>query len=399
MDVNNAFLHGTLSEQVYCQQPVGFVDAAKPDHVCLLDKSLYGLKQAPRAWFARFAAFVHSIGFVSSRADPSLFVLNSSAVSAYLLLYVDDIILATSTTTLLHHLQRVLSAEFSMKDLGPLHYFLGIAVMHTADGFFFSQRKYTEELLDCANMQSCKPALTPVDTRSKLSAHDGAPVPDASVYRSIVGALQYMMMTRPDIAYAIQQCCLATLLWRSACCATSAAPPHTDYTCDAPPSLSSSRTLTRTGPAAQTRAAPPADTLSSSVTRSSPGRPNARQQCPAQAPKLNIAPSPTPSSRTAGFISLRYLCPRRAWYSATTSRRFTWLPTPFTTGGPNTSSSTSISFARRSPSASSGCYMSLLRSSSPTCSPRGSLLQRSKNSGPVCASVRRTLQLRRGVSS
>ncbi|KAM3196178.1 hypothetical protein ACQJBY_072052 [Aegilops geniculata] len=95
-----------------------------------------------------------------------------------------------------------------MKDLGPLHYFLGIAVTRTADEFFLSQRKYAEELLERANMQTCKPVSTPVDTRSKLSATDGAPVPDASEYRSIVGALQYMTMTRPDIAYAVQQCCL-----------------------------------------------------------------------------------------------------------------------------------------------------------------------------------------------
>nr|XP_020187124.1 uncharacterized mitochondrial protein AtMg00810-like [Aegilops tauschii subsp. strangulata] len=102
----------------------------------------------------------------------------------------------------------MLSAEFSMKDLGPLHYFLGVAVTRTADGFFLSQRKYAKGLLERADMQSCKPVPTPVDTHSKLSAHDGAPIADASEYRSIVGALQYMTMTRPDIAYAVQQCCL-----------------------------------------------------------------------------------------------------------------------------------------------------------------------------------------------
>ncbi|XP_037474714.1 uncharacterized protein LOC119352077 [Triticum dicoccoides] len=95
-----------------------------------------------------------------------------------------------------------------MKDLGPLHYFLGIAVTRTADGFFLSQSKYADELLERANMQGCKPAPTPVDTRAKLSASDGALISDASEYRNIVGALQYMTMTRPDITYAVQQCCL-----------------------------------------------------------------------------------------------------------------------------------------------------------------------------------------------
>ncbi|KAM3366771.1 hypothetical protein ACQJBY_015855 [Aegilops geniculata] len=208
MDVNNAFLHGHLTERVYCQQPVGFVDAGHPDHVCLLDKSLYGLKQAPRAWFARFAAFVRTIGFRDCRSDPSLFVLHSGDGAAYLLLYVDDIVLAASSSTLLHRLQEQLSAEFSMKDLGPLHYFLGIAVTRDARGFFLSQRGYAEELLERANMVECKPVSTPVDTHSKLSATDGSPVTDASEYRSLVGALQYLTMTRPDIAYAVQQCCL-----------------------------------------------------------------------------------------------------------------------------------------------------------------------------------------------
>ena len=208
MDVNNAFLHGQLAERVYCQQPAGFVDDTKPDHVCLLDKSLYGLKQAPRAWFDRFAAFLRTIGFVAARADPSLFILHHDGGTTYLLLYVDDIVLAASSSSLLHDLQRRLFAEFSMKDLGPLHYFLGISVVRSNAGFFLSQRKYAEELLARANMTNCRPASTPVDTRAKLSATAGAPVADPSDYRSLVGALQYITTTRPDLAYAVQQACL-----------------------------------------------------------------------------------------------------------------------------------------------------------------------------------------------
>ena len=90
-----------------------------------------------------------------------------------------------------------------MKDLGPLHYFLGIAVTRDARGFFLSQCSYTEELLERANMIACKPASTPVDTHSKISPTDGAPVDDASEYCSLVGALQYLTMTRPDIAYPV----------------------------------------------------------------------------------------------------------------------------------------------------------------------------------------------------
>ena len=139
LDVSNAFLHGHLAEQVYCQQPMGFVDAEHPDHVCLLSRSLYGLKQAPRAWYQRIAAFLQQLGFRSTRSDASLFVYHRGAATAYLLLYVDDIILTASSTELLQQLTARLRAEFALKDLGPLHYFLGIEVVRRTDGFFLHQ--------------------------------------------------------------------------------------------------------------------------------------------------------------------------------------------------------------------------------------------------------------------
>ena len=101
LDVKNAFLHGDLTEKVYCQQPAGFVDPAHPNDICLLRKSLYGLKQAPRAWFQCFATHLQRLGFVPSKSDSSLFVLRRGSDVAHLLLYVDDIVLAASTTALL----------------------------------------------------------------------------------------------------------------------------------------------------------------------------------------------------------------------------------------------------------------------------------------------------------
>lgn len=208
MDVSNAFLHGHLSEQVYCQQPIGFVDPERPDDVCLLSRSLYGLKQAPRAWYQRIAAFLHQLGFRSTRSDASLFVYQTGNDMAYLLLYVDDIILTASTAGLLRQLTDSLRTEFALKDLGPLHYFLGIEVVRRADGFFLHQRKYAHELLERAGMLNCNPAPTPVDTKAKLSASDGSLASDAPFYRSIVGALQYLTLTRPELQYAVQQVCL-----------------------------------------------------------------------------------------------------------------------------------------------------------------------------------------------
>nr|XP_020164044.1 uncharacterized mitochondrial protein AtMg00810-like [Aegilops tauschii subsp. strangulata] len=208
MDVSNAFLHGHLEEQVFCQQPTGFVEPALPDHVCLLSRSLYGLKQAPRAWYQRIAAFLHQLGFRSTHSDASLFVYHQGSDTAYLLLYVDDIILTACTAGLPSQLMARLRAEFTIKDLGPLHYFLGVEVVRRLDGFFLHRWKYPYELLERAAMLNCKPAAMHVDTKAKLSATDGSPASDAAFYRSIVGALQHLTLTRPEIQYAVQQVCL-----------------------------------------------------------------------------------------------------------------------------------------------------------------------------------------------
>jgi hypothetical protein len=121
LDVKNVFLNSILDEQVYYYQPTGFVDAQHKDHICKLVKSLYGLKQASWAWFQCFATFVVTIGFTASRSDTSLFLLRRGANAAYLLLYIDNIVLTASPSTLLHALIAKLMLEFVMKDLGPLH--------------------------------------------------------------------------------------------------------------------------------------------------------------------------------------------------------------------------------------------------------------------------------------
>ncbi|WVZ63750.1 hypothetical protein U9M48_013358 [Paspalum notatum var. saurae] len=138
LDVKNAFLHGHLTETVYCQQPPRFVDPSAPDHVCLLQKSLYGLKQAPRAWYQRFASYICRLGFVASTSDTSLFVYKDRDSVAYLLLYVDDIVLTTSSTALLRHITERLHTEFAMTDLGDLHHFLGVSITRSSDGLFLS---------------------------------------------------------------------------------------------------------------------------------------------------------------------------------------------------------------------------------------------------------------------
>jgi histone deacetylase 1/2 len=118
-----------------------------------------------------------------------MFIFRQGSDVAYLLLYVDDIILTACNDALLRQLTDRLRAEFAIKDIGPLHYFLGLEVVHRADGFFLHQRKYAQDILERFGMLNCSPVATPVDTNAKLSATARSPATDASHYRFIVGGL------------------------------------------------------------------------------------------------------------------------------------------------------------------------------------------------------------------
>jgi hypothetical protein len=171
--------------------------------VCRLHKSLYGLKQAPRAWYNQFATYLTTLGFIEAKSDTSLFIFRRGKDTVYLLLYVDDIILTASNMELLHRTISTLQWEFTMKDLGPLHHFLGITVERHLDDLFLHQRTYMLDILKRAVMADYKPCTIPVDLQAKLVGDSGPPVEDASQFRSIAATLQYLTFTRPDIAYAI----------------------------------------------------------------------------------------------------------------------------------------------------------------------------------------------------
>ncbi|KAJ9550673.1 hypothetical protein OSB04_014718 [Centaurea solstitialis] len=201
MDVKNAFLNGDLSEEVYMTPPPGV--SLPTGHVCRLRKALYGLKQAPRAWFEKFSKTVLSLGFSASNYDSGLFTRTSDSGSILLLLYVDDMIITGDDSNGIASLKQSLSSSFEMKDLGDLHYFLGLEVLSDASGIYLCQAKYVSDLLSKAGLSDNKVASTPLEHNLHLTPNAGTPLQDPTRYRQLVGSLVYLTVTRPDIAYAV----------------------------------------------------------------------------------------------------------------------------------------------------------------------------------------------------
>lgn len=189
LDVQNAFLHGHLTETVYLQKPPGFVDPAKPDHVCLLHKSLYGLKQAHRAWFHRLSTVLHSLGFHGSKTDPSLFIYSHGGTLLYMLVYVDDIILTGNNSQAIDKVVKCLNQSFAVKDMGSLSYFLGLEVTKKGTDIVLSQRKYILEILQRVGLSDAKPVSTPMATNANLAQDDSDVFDNPVKYRQVVGAL------------------------------------------------------------------------------------------------------------------------------------------------------------------------------------------------------------------
>lgn len=205
LDVNNAFLQGTLNEEVYMSQPPGFVDTAHPSYVCKLRKAIYGLKQAPRAWYTELTNFLLNSGFKRSFADTSLFILHHQSTPIYLIVYVDDIIVTGPCTTTLESFIKSFSNRFSLKDLGTLSYFLGVEVVPTSSGLFLNQSKYIMDLLEKMGMMDAKSVPTPMAVTQTLSATSGTVLDAPKDYRAAVGSLQYLTLTRPDVDFTVNK--------------------------------------------------------------------------------------------------------------------------------------------------------------------------------------------------
>lgn len=206
LDINNAFLYGTLDADVYMSLPPGYYTDNKTK-VCKLVKSLYGLKQAPRKWNEKLTSCLLNFGFVQSLSDYSLYVKQKGNSFVALLVYVDDIILTGNDLKELNFVKEFVKSQFRIKDLGMLKYFLGIEILSVGNGICMSQRKYCLELLFEFGMLGCKPLTTPIDANTVvnlngISAEDHL-LTNVTVYQKLVGKLIYLTITRPDISFSV----------------------------------------------------------------------------------------------------------------------------------------------------------------------------------------------------
>ncbi|XP_073119562.1 uncharacterized protein [Henckelia pumila] len=202
MDVQNAFLHGDLTEEVYMHLPPGFRRQGEP-LVCRLHKSLYGLKQASREWFHKFLSSITNFGFHQSQADHSLFTKVRGNSFTAILLYVDDMIITGNSPEAIDNVKAFLASCFKLKDLGLLKYFLGIEIARSKMGISINQRKYTIDILQEAGLLGAKPAKFPMEQSLKLTPTEGELLKDATHYRRLVGKLIYLTITRPEISFSV----------------------------------------------------------------------------------------------------------------------------------------------------------------------------------------------------
>lgn len=206
IDVKTAFLNGDLDKDVYVEQPDGFKDPSRPDHVCKLEKAFYGLKQAPRLWFTKIDAFlVNELKFKSSAYQPCLYIFKNANSIVIVSLYVDDLLIASSNMKRLDWLKMALHKKFDMTDCGPASVCLGLEILRdrAKKTLHVSQAKYTLKVLERFNMIDCKPVATPMEEQPSQEDLDGEPI-DSTMYRQVIESAMYLSVgSRPDISFTV----------------------------------------------------------------------------------------------------------------------------------------------------------------------------------------------------
>nr|GEV20985.1 retrovirus-related Pol polyprotein from transposon TNT 1-94 [Tanacetum cinerariifolium] len=205
MDVKTVFLYGPLKEEVYVNQPDGFVNPYHPDKVYRLKKALYGLKQALRVWYDELSNFLVSKGFSKGFIDPTLFITKHMGDILLVQIYVDDIIFGSTNPKLSKHFEKLIHNKFEISMMGELNFILGIQIHQSPHGILINQAKYAQEILIKHGMTSCDSVGTPMATKHLYADLSGTPV-DQTKYRSMVGGLMYLTASRLDIMHATCYC-------------------------------------------------------------------------------------------------------------------------------------------------------------------------------------------------
>ena len=206
LDIKTAFLNGILEEEVYIEQPAGYKEGG-PDLGCHLHKALYGLKQAPRAWHIRLTEELTEMGFVPSAADPGLYFKDTPSGRIYLLVYVDDILIAARSKADVEQVKQVLLTKFDGQDLGEASFFLAMDIVRdrTMRTIKLTQKRLTAQLVEKYGLLDCKNKTVPLSTSLQLTKSDGELLDkETYTYTHLIGSLLYLSVcTRPDIAQAV----------------------------------------------------------------------------------------------------------------------------------------------------------------------------------------------------
>ncbi|GJX93168.1 retrovirus-related pol polyprotein from transposon TNT 1-94 [Tanacetum coccineum] len=205
IDVKTTFLNGPLKEELYVNQPDGFIDPHYPEKVYRLKKALYGLKQASRAWYDELFNFLVSKGFSIGSINPTLFITKKGDDIFIVQVYVDDIIFGFTNLKLFKNFEKLMHNKFEMSMMEELKLFLRIQIYQSLRGIFINQAKYAQWILKKHGMTSCDSICTPMTTKPLDADLSGTPV-DQTKYRSMFGALMYLTASRPDIVHATCYC-------------------------------------------------------------------------------------------------------------------------------------------------------------------------------------------------
>jgi hypothetical protein len=205
MDVKSSFLNGELEEEVYIEQPEGFLLSEKEDYVCRLKKALYGLKQAPRAWYSRLDRYLQQQGFRKGNADNNLYIKVNQDSILIIEVYVDDIIFGSDDDRMSQNFLKTCIMNLKCHYLVSCLSFWDSTYVKQDKGIFISQTKYIKEMLKKFGMVDCKPVSTPMQTSCKLSKDDKSKDADQRLYRSMIGSLLYVTTSRLDVMQAVGQ--------------------------------------------------------------------------------------------------------------------------------------------------------------------------------------------------